>query len=43
MAEDELKESGSLYCLGDIVHNAMEVSRLKKLGLEIIDHDDCPC
>ena len=40
MAEDELKESGTLYCLGDIVHNAMEVTRLNKLGLEIIDHDD---
>ena len=40
MAEDELKESGNLYCLGDIVHNAMEVKRLNNLGLEIIDHDD---
>ncbi|MEN8247703.1 MAG: 4-hydroxy-3-methylbut-2-enyl diphosphate reductase [Bacteroidota bacterium] len=40
MAEDELMESGSLYCLGDIVHNAMEVERLHKLGLKIIDHDD---
>ncbi len=26
MAEDELDESGSLYCLGDIVHNDMESS-----------------
>ena len=25
MAEDELNDSGSLYCLGDIVHNHMEV------------------
>jgi 4-hydroxy-3-methylbut-2-enyl diphosphate reductase len=40
MAEDELKEADSLYCLGDIVHNAMEVARLNKLGLVIIDHDD---
>ncbi len=40
MAEDELAESGSLYCLGDIVHNAMEVARLHDLGLKIIDHDD---
>ena len=30
MAEDELAESGKLYCLGDIVHNNMEVERLKK-------------
>ena len=40
MAEDELKDSGKLYCLGDIVHNAMEVARLSDLGLVIIDHDD---
>lgn len=39
MAEDELDESGQLYCLGDIVHNDMEVDRLEKKGLEIIDHD----
>ena len=40
MAEDELAESGKLYCLGDIVHNNMEVDRLKKQGLEIIQHSD---
>ncbi len=40
MAEDELRANGRLYCLGDIVHNAMEVERLNKLGLEVIDHDD---
>jgi len=40
MAEDELKESKSLYCLGDIVHNAMEVKRLNALGLKIIDHEE---
>jgi 4-hydroxy-3-methylbut-2-enyl diphosphate reductase len=40
MAEDELKDSGRLFCLGDIVHNAMEVARLNKQGLEIINHDD---
>jgi len=39
MAEDELDESGELYCLGDIVHNDMEVDRLEKKGLTIIDHD----
>ncbi|HRG59944.1 MAG TPA: 4-hydroxy-3-methylbut-2-enyl diphosphate reductase [Bacteroidia bacterium] len=39
MAEDELDESGKLYCLGDIVHNNMEVDRLKAKGLEIINHD----
>ena len=40
MAEDELDESGSLYCLGDIVHNDVEVGRLNARGLKVIDHDD---
>ena len=39
IAEDELKKEHSLYCLGDIVHNDMEVKRLHDLGLEVIDHD----
>ncbi len=39
MAEDELKKSNKLYCLGDIVHNNMEVLRLQKLGMEIINHE----
>ncbi len=38
MAEDEMEE-GSLYCLGDIVHNSMEVKRLNEKGLKIIDRD----
>lgn len=38
MAEDEMVD-GPLYCLGDIVHNSMEVKRLNKKGLEIIDRD----
>jgi 4-hydroxy-3-methylbut-2-enyl diphosphate reductase len=40
MAEDELTEKGKLYCLGDIVHNDMEVERLNKMGLEVINKDD---
>jgi 4-hydroxy-3-methylbut-2-enyl diphosphate reductase len=39
MAEDELEESKTLYCLGDIVHNDMEVERLFEKGLRIIDHE----
>ncbi|MBD1398701.1 4-hydroxy-3-methylbut-2-enyl diphosphate reductase [Pontibacter sp. JH31] len=39
MAEDILDEQGYLYCLGDIVHNDVEVERLQKRGLRIIDHD----
>ena len=39
MAEDILDEDGHLYCLGDIVHNDMEVKRLQDKGLKIIDHE----
>ncbi len=39
MAEAELHDSGSLFCLGDIVHNDKEVERLENLGLKIIDRD----
>ncbi|MBT2558726.1 4-hydroxy-3-methylbut-2-enyl diphosphate reductase [Hymenobacter sp. ISL-91] len=39
MAEDELAHERSLYCLGDIVHNRMEVERLHALGLRIIDRE----
>lgn len=38
-AEEELQK-GSLYCLGDIVHNGEEVSRLANLGLITINHDE---
>ena len=40
MAEEILEEDGYLYCLGDIVHNDEEVSRLKLKGLKIISHED---
>ena len=40
MAEDHLHANGSLYCLGDIVHNDKEVERLQALGLKIISHED---
>ena len=40
VAERELRASPELYCLGDIVHNNMEVNRLKQMGLVIITHDD---
>lgn len=39
-AEEELRRSGSLMCLGDIVHNASEVERLRRLGLRTITHED---
>ncbi len=40
MAEDELDAGGQLYCLGDIVHNDVEVKRLTAKGLKIINHED---
>lgn len=36
-AEEVLEQEGSLYCLGDIVHNSAEVERLKDRGLKVID------
>jgi 4-hydroxy-3-methylbut-2-enyl diphosphate reductase len=42
MAEEILEQDGYLYCLGDIVHNDEEVSRLVKKGLKIITHADLP-
>ncbi|HBG41574.1 4-hydroxy-3-methylbut-2-enyl diphosphate reductase [Limibacterium fermenti] len=38
-AEEELKKGGTLYCLGDIVHNNVEVQRLAEMGLVTIDHE----
>lgn len=39
-AEEELERTGVLYCLGDIVHNAGEVERLRKKGLITVDHEE---
>ena len=39
-AETELNADGSLYCLGDIVHNSNEVERLEAIGLKTITHED---
>lgn len=36
-AEQEL-EKGELFCIGDIVHNNLEVERLERKGLHTIDH-----
>ncbi len=39
-AEDEVKKSKQLYCLGDIVHNGMEVTRLERMGLKSISKEE---
>lgn len=38
-AEKEL-EKGELYCIGDIVHNNLEVERLEAMGLRTIEHEE---
>ena len=40
MAEDEMAEGQELYCLGDIVHNSMEVERLYNKGLRTITREE---
>lgn len=39
-AEAELEKGERLWCLGDIVHNASEVERLRRRGLDTITHQD---
>lgn len=39
-AENELKTTEKLYCLGDIVHNGMEVERLEKMGLHSVSREE---
>ena len=39
-AQEELAKGETLYCLGDIVHNGIEVKRLHESGLVTINHDD---
>lgn len=39
-AQEELASGKTLYCLGDIVHNGMEVERLHAQGLITINHQD---
>ncbi len=39
IAEKELRAGHTVYCLGQIVHNEMEIARLEKLGLITIDHE----
>lgn len=39
-AEDELAAEGTLYCMGDIVHNGAEVQRLNNSGMKTISRDE---
>lgn len=41
-AEKALAKGGTVYSLGDIVHNRIEVQRLERLGLQTVTHDEMP-
>ncbi|MDX9926556.1 MAG: 4-hydroxy-3-methylbut-2-enyl diphosphate reductase [Bacteroidales bacterium] len=40
IAEDALRNGETVYCLGEIVHNDIEVSRLTGLGLKAITYEE---
>lgn len=40
IAEDELKNNGDMYSLGDIIHNPVEIERLADKGLQTISTDE---
>jgi 4-hydroxy-3-methylbut-2-enyl diphosphate reductase len=40
IAEKEIAAGEKLYSLGDIIHNPVEIDRLRKKGLETISHND---
>ena len=40
IAEEELKESSSLSSLGPVIHNPIEIERLRERGLETVGHGD---
>jgi 4-hydroxy-3-methylbut-2-enyl diphosphate reductase len=40
IAEKEIASGEKLYSLGDIIHNPVEIERLRKKGLETISHND---
>ena len=39
-AENELKAGNTVYCLGEMVHNQVQMDQLKSKGLRIITHAD---
>ncbi len=40
IAEEALHEGEKVYCLGEIVHNDIEVARLKEMGMVTITYDE---
>ena len=41
-AENELYAGNEVYCLGEIVHNQVQMDKLKAKGLKVITHKDLP-
>ncbi len=41
-AENELDAGNEVYCLGEIVHNHVQMDQLKGKGLRVINHSDLP-
>jgi 4-hydroxy-3-methylbut-2-en-1-yl diphosphate reductase len=41
-AERELDAGNEVYCLGEMVHNQVQMDRLKAKGLKVITHADLP-
>ncbi len=39
-AEEIIRQTGVLYCLGEIVHNQKEIIRLEQMGLKTIRYDE---
>ena len=40
IAEEVMEDSPELYSLGPVIHNPMEINRLKERGLETVTYDD---
>jgi 4-hydroxy-3-methylbut-2-en-1-yl diphosphate reductase len=40
IAEEQMLEQGELYSLGPVIHNPVEIERLRAKGLTPIDHDE---
>jgi 4-hydroxy-3-methylbut-2-en-1-yl diphosphate reductase len=40
IAEEQMQEQGELYSLGPVIHNPVEIERLRAKGLTPISHDD---
>jgi len=40
IAEEEMRDTRALYSLGPVIHNPMEIERLRAEGLETVTHQD---